>query len=135
MKTFIAVLALVAVAAADVAHLRLDEKSASIVAQDADVFPDQYQYRYETSNGITGQERGSLKNVGTENESIVAEGFNSYISPEGVNIKTEYIADENGYQPRGDHLPTPPPAEPIPEYIVRAIEYIRTHPPPKESRN
>lgn len=53
-----------AVAAADVAHLRSPEADASIVRQDADVFPDQYQYAFETSNGIVAQESGVLKNAG-----------------------------------------------------------------------
>lgn len=36
----------------------------------------------------------------------------SYYSPEGELISVTYTADENGFQPQGDHLPTPPP---IPE--------------------
>lgn len=54
-----------AVAAADVSHLNYNnDKDAVIVKQNADVFPDQYQYEYETSNGISAQERGNLANVG-----------------------------------------------------------------------
>ncbi|KAH8400964.1 hypothetical protein KR009_002187, partial [Drosophila setifemur] len=38
----------------------------------------------------------------------VAQGSYSYMSPEGP-ISITYIADENGFQPVGAHLPTPPP--------------------------
>ncbi|XP_075977703.1 larval cuticle protein LCP-17-like [Anticarsia gemmatalis] len=134
MKSFVALLAVVAVVAADVSHLRHPDADAQILRQDADVLPDQYQYAYETSNGIAAQESGVLKNVGREDEAIEVQGSNSYTAPDGTPIQTSYIANEFGYQPSGNHLPTPPPPQPIPEYIVRAIEYIRTHPPPP-SRN
>ncbi|CAH0715715.1 unnamed protein product, partial [Brenthis ino] len=126
MKYFVAILALVAVAAADVSHLRSPEADAVIVKQDADVFPDEYQYAYETSNGIIAQERGVLKNAGREDEGLEVQGSNAYTGPDGVRYETRYIANDGGYHAEGDHLPVPPA---IPEYILRALEYIRTHPP------
>lgn len=33
-----------------------------------------------------------------------------WISPEGEKISLSWTADENGYQPTGSHLPTPPPS-------------------------
>lgn len=60
-----------------------------------------------------------MKNVGTEQESIEVHGSYSYVDPNGQTIVVNYIADENGFQPSGDHLPTPPP---IPEAILRSIE-------------
>lgn len=80
-----------------------------------------YHYQYETSNGIVGMEHG----LG----GVAVQGANSYISPEGVEIKTTYTADENGYHPVGDHIPK------IPDYILRALEYIRTHPPKDKPEN
>ncbi|EDW44339.1 pupal cuticle protein Edg-78E isoform X2 [Drosophila sechellia] len=76
-----------------------------------------YQYAFETSNGIQAQEAGNVNGI---------RGSSSYISPEGVAISLNYVADENGFQPQGDHLPTAPP---IPEAIIRALEYIAAHPP------
>ncbi|XP_054731529.1 pupal cuticle protein Edg-78E-like [Anastrepha obliqua] len=76
-----------------------------------------YQFSYETSNGIQHQEAGSLAGV---------RGSLNYVSPEGERISLSYTADEEGFHPAGDHLPTPPP---IPAYVLRALEYIRAHPP------
>lgn len=81
-----------------------------------------YTFEYGTSNGIDFSETG----VG----SSYATGSYSYTSPEGETIQLKYTADENGYQPQGDHLPTPPP---IPDYILRSLEYIESHPFPKIS--
>lgn len=88
---------------ADVSHLE-----DTVVRFDSVVNPDSYQYAYETSKGIKAEETGSLKNAGAENEAIEAKGGFSYISPEGEAISLTYIADENGFQPTGDHLPQPP---------------------------
>ncbi|XP_061401934.1 pupal cuticle protein Edg-78E-like [Musca vetustissima] len=79
-----------------------------------------YTFEYESSNGINFGENG----VGGEN----AAGKFSYTSPEGEPIQLTYTADKNGYQPQGEHLPTPPP---IPDYILRSLEYIESHPFPK----
>ncbi|KDR12717.1 Endocuticle structural glycoprotein SgAbd-2, partial [Zootermopsis nevadensis] len=84
-----------------------------------------YQYSYETENGITAQEQGSIKNLGQQDEAAVVQGAFSYTSPEGYPVKLNYVADENGFRAEGVHLPTPPP---IPEAILRALEYIRAHP-------
>ena len=84
-----------------------------------------YSWSYETGNGIQAQEQGELKNAGTENEGMSAQGSFSYTADDGTPIQLTYIADENGFQPQGAHLPTPPP---IPEEILRALEYIQAHP-------
>jgi len=39
----------------------------------------------------------------------VIEGYYAYTADDGTPIRIQYVADENGYQPQGDHLPTPPP--------------------------
>lgn len=54
-------------------------------------------------------------------EALNVEGSFSYSSPEGDTISLTYIADENGFQPQGDHLPTPPP---IPPEIQEALDNL-----------
>ncbi|XP_033250045.1 pupal cuticle protein Edg-78E-like [Drosophila miranda] len=76
-----------------------------------------YNYQFETTNGIAQQEQG----VG----GYYASGSSQYYSPEGQLIQLTYTADENGFQPQGEHLPTPPP---IPEAILKSLEWIRNHP-------
>lgn len=81
--------------------------------------------RFDTENGIHGEESGQLVNVGQENEAISVQGANSYTSPEGQVINLVYTAGEQGYVPQGDHLPTSPP---IPPAIQRALDYIASQP-------
>lgn len=76
-----------------------------------------YQYEFDTTNGIAAQEAG----VG----GYYASGSSAYYAPDGQLITLTYTADENGFHPSGEHLPTPPP---IPVAILKSLEYIRTHP-------
>ncbi|KAH8314665.1 hypothetical protein KR074_007831, partial [Drosophila pseudoananassae] len=95
-----------------------DESQAEITKYRSEVKPDgSYSWEYGTSNGIDAQESG----VG----SAYAAGSVQYTAPDGTPIQLEYTADENGFQPRGAHLPTPPP---IPDYILKALAYIEAHP-------
>lgn len=79
-------------------------------------------YSYETSNGIRVENVGYLKKiiipktettdgqVIDEHEELVLvqTGSYSYSDPEGNIITLRYVADENGFQPEGDHLPVAP---------------------------
>ncbi|KAJ8948719.1 hypothetical protein NQ318_017887 [Aromia moschata] len=102
-----------------------DPKVAQILRSESDISPEgNYQFAYETENGISASAQGTLKQVGTES-ALVAQGAFQWADPEGQLIQVQYVADENGYQPVGDALPTPPP---VPVAIARALEYIRAHP-------
>nr|XP_019550070.2 cuticle protein CP14.6-like [Aedes albopictus] len=95
------------------------DAQAQVLAQDSVVNPDgSYQYRYETSNGISAQESG----VGGQS----AQGSYSYTGEDGVQYTVNYVADENGFQPQGAHLPVDQPA---PEHVLRTLELIRANPP------
>ncbi|KAI8428871.1 hypothetical protein MSG28_007511 [Choristoneura fumiferana] len=87
-----------------------------------------YNYFYETDNGIAAQEQGTPRNFGGNPPvvPVVAQGSYSWTSPEGEVIAISYIADENGYQPVGNAIPTPPP---VPPQIARALEYIARNAP------
>lgn len=80
-----------------------------------------YAYDVEQASGIRIQEQGLAGHN--------AQGSFSYISPEGVPVQVVYTADEYGFHPQSDLLPTPPP---IPEAILRSIQFIQEHPTPEE---
>lgn len=111
--------------AANVKHTG-DEATAEVLRLESDVHPEGYHFNYETSNGVVHEEQGTL-----QGEAISAQGSFQYVSPEGTPVQVHYTADENGFQPTGDHLPVAPP---VPDHVVKAIEYIRAH-PPKEVPN
>ncbi|XP_033208729.1 endocuticle structural glycoprotein SgAbd-3-like [Belonocnema kinseyi] len=101
------------------------EKDAVITSQQLEVNHDgSYVNNFETSNGISHQETGQTKQVDQETP-VVAQGADSYTSPEGERVSFTYIADENGYQVQGSHIPTPPP---IPPEIQKALAWILAHP-------
>lgn len=59
--------------------------------------------RYETGNGIKGEEIGTLKKASNpdSNDAVVAQGSFSYTSPEGILITLSYNADDvGGFQPK-----------------------------------
>lgn len=51
-----------------------------------------------------------------------AQGSFQYVSPDGSPVAIQYVANENGFQPQGDHVPQ------VPEYILRALEWNAAHP-------
>ncbi|CAG9786058.1 unnamed protein product [Diatraea saccharalis] len=84
-----------------------------------------YNFNYETGNGISAHESGAPRAPGPEGNAVTAEGGFSYRAPDGQQISITYTADENGFHPVGPHLPTPPP---IPEEILRSIEFNKRNP-------
>ncbi|KAK5645935.1 hypothetical protein RI129_004399 [Pyrocoelia pectoralis] len=104
-------------------------KVISILKQLYDLNPDgSYQWSFETENGIQSQQQGVLKTIGTELVPVVT-GSYSYPSLNGEQVVVQFTADENGFQPQGNVLPTPPP---IPEAILRSLAYNAAHPEENE---
>lgn len=63
------------------------------------------------------EEEGVIVRKGSGYSSVV-HGSYSYPSQEGRVIALSYDADKDGFRPRGEHLPTPPP---VPESFFFAI--------------
>ncbi|KAJ8937484.1 hypothetical protein NQ314_011874 [Rhamnusium bicolor] len=74
-----------------------------------------YNFDFETENHISQQESGQLRNAGGE-EAVVAQGSYSFTAPDGQIYTVNYVADENGFQPQGAHIPTAPP---VPAEILK----------------
>ncbi|KAI5640175.1 insect cuticle protein domain-containing protein [Phthorimaea operculella] len=89
------------------------DRSATILRYENEVGPESYHYAFETDNGISAEENGVATN------GVQATGGFSYTGDDGQVYSISYTADENGYQPKGDHLPTPPP---IPVEILKSLE-------------
>ncbi|EDV41236.1 uncharacterized protein Dana_GF23523 [Drosophila ananassae] len=84
---------------------------AQILRQDSDVGPDKWSSALETSDGTKIEEQGVLKDVGTEHEAAVVHGSYSWVDEKtGEKFTVTYVADENGFQPQGAHLPVAPVA-------------------------
>ncbi|XP_065163128.1 endocuticle structural glycoprotein SgAbd-2-like [Atheta coriaria] len=105
-----------------------------ILSQNAEVnFDGSYQHNFEAGNGISAQEQGVLKNAGQKDaEAEEVQGAFKYTAPDGTPISISYVANENGFQPQGAHLPVAPTPPPIPAAIARALDWIAAHPQPQE---
>ncbi|KAK9869783.1 hypothetical protein WA026_003515 [Henosepilachna vigintioctopunctata] len=104
MKMILALCAIMAVAYA--APQSGADKDAVVTRQEIDnIGIGGYNFAYETSNGISQQEQGQLENAGSEDESIAVRGQYSYVGVDGRTYTVIYIADKNGFQPQGEHIP------------------------------
>ncbi|XP_057665996.1 endocuticle structural glycoprotein SgAbd-2-like isoform X2 [Diorhabda carinulata] len=105
-----------------------------IISQDRQFnFDGTFHSSYKTGNGITVEEQGVLKNAGNKDaETEEVQGIFDYTAPDGTPIHLVYIANENGFQPQGAHLPVAPVDEntppPIPLAILKSLEYNAAHP-------
>lgn len=62
-----------------------------------------YEYKYESSNGIAAHEVGTTGEKGTP----IVQGSTTWIARSGEPLAISYIADKDGYRAMGYHLPTP----------------------------
>ncbi|XP_013110236.2 larval cuticle protein 65Ag1-like [Stomoxys calcitrans] len=99
MKFVIVFVALFALA------LAADPKDAETLRYDANVEPERYDFNVATSDGKNFQEQGEIENLGSEDEAIAVRGSYSYVGDDGQTYTVNYIADKNGFQPQGAHIP------------------------------
>ncbi|KAH8266019.1 hypothetical protein KR038_000455, partial [Drosophila bunnanda] len=78
---------------------------AEIVNLASEVNADSYNYNFETSDGTKQEQHGSLKNLGPEEDALQVAGSFSYVGDDGQTYSITYVADENGFQPQGAHIP------------------------------
>ncbi|XP_066260175.1 endocuticle structural glycoprotein SgAbd-4-like [Euwallacea similis] len=101
-----------------------------ILEQSQEINPDgSFKWNYQSEDGTSQNQQGQLKEVGPEEAGEVVEGSASWVDPEGGAHQISYVADENGYRPSSADLPVAPE---IPQAIIRALEWIATHPAPEE---
>ncbi|CAH2983286.1 unnamed protein product [Chilo suppressalis] len=77
-----------------------------ILKQDANVHPDGYQFAFETSDGTSRQEQGTLKQISDDHKAIEVQGSYKYLAPDGLVYTVTYTADEHGFQPQ-EHVEHP----------------------------
>ncbi|XP_075161527.1 larval cuticle protein 65Ab1-like [Haematobia irritans] len=100
MKFFILFAALFAVA------LAAPRPDAEILKQDSEVGPEDFRFAVGTSDGTEHNAEGKVKDVGTDHAAIVVHGSYTWVDEKtGEKFTVEYVADENGFQPKGAHLP------------------------------
>merc|ERR1711980_11686 len=126
MKSMLLVALFVAVAAAYPQELTVEYKEPIAITKYGSVSDEtgKYSYNFEAANGIKMSEEGEQKHFGDKLEEgygSVARGSYSY-ELEGVTYTINWVADENGYQPTGAHLPVAPP---MPEYVVKMLAELR----------
>merc|ERR1711928_264269 len=91
--------------------------------QNHDTEKQEYSFSYETENGISVSESGKQKQFGDKPEDAGTVSQGKYSYPEdSVTYTITWVADENGFQATGDHLPTPPP---MPEHVVKLLADLR----------
>ena len=77
---------------------------------------------FQSEDGIKVEENGKLKQIDAENAGMTSRGSFSYTAPDGTVITTSWVADENGFQPSGAHLPVAPP---MPDHVVKLLADLR----------
>nr|AAV28476.1 arthrodial cuticle protein AMP8.1 [Callinectes sapidus] len=100
-----------------VAAPRPDGDAETIVDERSDNGDGNFQYRFETSNGIVEQRLGA---PGSEGQSNMQGDF-GFTLPEGDRFDLTYVADENGYQPNSAFIPTD---HPLPAHVVELLAIV-----------
>ncbi|XP_012544115.3 cuticular protein RR-1 motif 49 isoform X1 [Bombyx mori] len=104
-KFLLVALALAAVVAA-APQQQQPEHPVYILKQDSDVNPEGYNFDFETSDGTSRQEKGTLKQISEDHKAIEVTGSYKYVGTDGLVYTVTFIADEHGFQPQ-EHVEHP----------------------------
>ncbi|PSN37145.1 hypothetical protein C0J52_20160 [Blattella germanica] len=63
-----------------------------------------YLFDFEAANSVAQREQGFIKHE-SGLDVLVKKGYYSFIGPDGLLYRIDYLADENGFQATGEHLP------------------------------
>merc|ERR1712071_325514 len=119
MKSMILIAVFLAVAAAAPAPQESQPILILKQSQNHDTEKQIYSFSYKTENGLSVSESGVQKQIGDKPEEAGTVSQVKYSYPEdSVTYTITWVADENGFQATGDHLPTPPP---MPEHVVKML--------------
>merc|ERR1712071_119390 len=119
MKSMILIAVFLAVAAAAPAPQESQPILILKQSQNHDTEKQVYSFSYKTENGISVSESGVQKQIGAKADEAGTVSQGKYSYPEdSVTYTVTWVADENGFQATGDHLPTPPP---MPEHVVKML--------------
>ncbi|XP_042891711.1 cuticle protein AMP1A-like [Penaeus japonicus] len=78
-----------------------------------------FNFDFEAANGIRFSQSGSPDG---DEDAVIKAGEYSYTAPDGTPVHVRFVADENGFQPQGDHLPVAPAfPHPIPQFVLDQI--------------
>ncbi|XP_071552012.1 cuticle protein AM1239-like isoform X1 [Panulirus ornatus] len=113
-------LCLVAVAAA--APQNPDHLAETVVDERVDQGDGNFNYRFETTNGINEERVGTPGSNGQSN----FRGSFSYILPDGNQVVVTYVADENGHNAESPYIPTAPPPPPHALELIALTDKLRS---------
>ncbi|KAJ3633555.1 hypothetical protein MTP99_010494 [Tenebrio molitor] len=124
--------ALVAALAAVALSAPAEKEQIPIISQESEVdYTGKFHFSYESGDGSKVQQSGEQKTIDKDNAGGVISGGYEYVGDDGKTYKVNFVADENGYQPQGDHLPVAPEVPPL---IARSLEFLATATPPKDGK-
>ncbi|XP_063598350.1 cuticle protein AMP1A-like [Penaeus indicus] len=93
---------------------RPDSEAETVLDERSDNGDGNFQYTFQTSNGISSSNAGTPGSEGQSN----MQGSYSFVLPDGTTAEVSFVADENGFQPSSDLLPVAPP---LPEHVYELL--------------